>query len=418
MSLDQDSLVLDRTKRTLRDGYVGRAVKWFGLLSPSDWWNDAITLGVASQLAFLYMSVVNDSRTAGMVYALRTLAELGVSDVDMPSAAFTPVRANTDPQLVALKPVQAYRHSAIQHPDVRPQRFPTRAELESIRRQREKQAKRSGSPAGMVGQGKTDTHVSQRFPNDVGVISGRTRPEDYGYTDKDSPMYEMVSDWLADAMERLQDVMDTDVSAAANDGALNVYRHSTRVKMYRRVIHPELSRSGTCGLCVAAASRTYHVSHLNPIHRRCHCTVAPIVGNDDPGFDLYQKDLDRIYKAAGGTGKAGLANLRFAVANDRELGPVIMNRSGRTVDSGIRWETPGVNMGREQIRAMLERSTLMADHIGKVLETGGQMSFTDSYGHKWVAKPPVGRKKDLLRAAQHWQQQFAASLRAELGAAS
>lgn len=417
MSLDQNSLVLDRTKRTLRDGYVSRAVQWWQLLSPSDWWNDAVTLGVASQLAYLYMAAIGDSRTAGLVYALHTLAELGAPDVDVPSEGFVPVRDNTDPQLIALKPVQAYRHAAVRHPEVRPSRFPTRAELESARRNRQKREGGS-SQAGGDGHAGGRREQGRRFPNDVGVISGRVKPEDYEYTDKESPMYEMVSDWLADAVERLQDVIDTDVSAAANDGALNVYRHSTKVRMYRRIIHPELSKTGTCGLCVAAASRTYHLSHLNPIHRRCHCTVAPILDGKDPGFDLYQKDLDRIYQAAGGTGKAGLANLRFAVATDRELGPVIMNRSGRAVDSGVTWRTPDVNMGRGQMRVMLERSEAMASRIGKVLETGEPMSFTDSLGHRWVAKPPHGRIKNLLRASQRWQQQFAASLRAELGAAA
>jgi hypothetical protein len=55
------------------------------------------------------------------------------------------------------------------------------------------------------------------------------------------------------------------------------------IRGYRRVIHPELSKGGTCGLCVAASDRIYHVSELRAVHGRCECTTLPIVGEQDPG---------------------------------------------------------------------------------------------------------------------------------------
>lgn len=38
---------------------------------------------------------------------------------------------------------------------------------------------------------------------------------------------------------------------------------------YRRVIHPELSRGGTCGMCIAASDRLYKIGTLMPIHAHC-----------------------------------------------------------------------------------------------------------------------------------------------------
>jgi hypothetical protein len=52
---------------------------------------------------------------------------------------------------------------------------------------------------------------------------------------------------------------------------------------YRRVIHPELSKSGTCGLCVAAADRIYYVDDLMPIHTNCVPPWARIAAHQVSG---------------------------------------------------------------------------------------------------------------------------------------
>lgn len=102
---------------------------------------------------------------------------------------------------------------------------------------------------------------------------------------------------------------------------------------YRRVIHPELSTSGTCGLCVAASDRIYHKGQLMPIHDRCKCTVLPIVGAKDPGHSLNQADLSRLYAAAGGTGADKLKRVRVKERHHGELGPLL-------TDSRHRWRGP------------------------------------------------------------------------------
>lgn len=83
---------------------------------------------------------------------------------------------------------------------------------------------------------------------------------------------------------------------------------------YRRVIHPEVSKAGnTCGLCIAASQRFYHIPNLDPIHDNCNCTVVPIVGSQDPGLNLNESDMKRLYAAAGKkTTPKALSAVRFA----------------------------------------------------------------------------------------------------------
>jgi len=107
------------------------------------------------------------------------------------------------------------------------------------------------------------------------------------------------------------------------------------VEQFRRVIRPELSKTGSCGLCIAAASRIYNTGDLMPLHPpSCNCIVLPIVGDVDPGFDLNEEDLAKLYDAAGSnkavdlrrTGFTSLDELRsapYAVHEHGELGPLI-----------------------------------------------------------------------------------------------
>lgn len=107
--------------------------------------------------------------------------------------------------------------------------------------------------------------------------------------------------------------------------AVDLDRPGVKVIGMRRVIHPELSRTGTCGLCIAAADRIYSVRDLLPIHDRCNCTIAPITEEHDPGDDVNQADLRQLYKDAGGTtAGAALKRTRYQVDEHGELGPVLV----------------------------------------------------------------------------------------------
>lgn len=103
---------------------------------------------------------------------------------------------------------------------------------------------------------------------------------------------------------------------------------STDVIGWRRVIHPELSRSGTCGLCLVASDRQYARGDLMALHSHCVCSVLPIIGDGsgevrfDPGASLNRADLKEIYAQAGGkTAADDLYRTRFKVDLHSELGP-------------------------------------------------------------------------------------------------
>lgn len=126
------------------------------------------------------------------------------------------------------------------------------------------------------------------------------------------------------ARTRVEVLARTDVQLAQREAARQVLTVVPEVVGYRRVVHPELSVGGTCGLCIAAADRTYSREELLPIHGRCHCTVAPIVGAQDPGQRLNAQDLAELYRAAGGTDAARLKRVRYDVVQHGELGPSLV----------------------------------------------------------------------------------------------
>lgn len=98
---------------------------------------------------------------------------------------------------------------------------------------------------------------------------------------------------------------------------------SGRISGYRRVIRPELSRSGTCGLCAVASDQVYHSNELMPIHEHCHCNVLPIAGSKDPGRGLNEDEFKTLYGAAGSTEGRELAKVKIEVHQHGELGPVL-----------------------------------------------------------------------------------------------
>jgi len=105
---------------------------------------------------------------------------------------------------------------------------------------------------------------------------------------------------------------EDELDAVARAVAARVYEARTAITGYRRVVHPELSASGhSCGLCIAASQRFYHKADLAKIHDNCNCAVVPIVKSIDPGQLLNDKELAVLYRAAGGTDRAALKNVRF-----------------------------------------------------------------------------------------------------------
>lgn len=97
------------------------------------------------------------------------------------------------------------------------------------------------------------------------------------------------------------------------------------VTAYRRVVRPELSAGGTCGLCIAASTRVFSRGDLLPLHSRCKCVVVPVIGavggDGDIGGVINTVDLGALYDEAGGSTSAkALTRTRYKVVRHDELG--------------------------------------------------------------------------------------------------
>lgn len=164
------------------------------------------------------------------------------------------------------------------------------------------------------------------------------------------------------ATERLRQIAEDDVLLADRDESQRVFAGSkAKVIGYRRVIHPELAKDGTCGLCLVASQRFYTVEDLLPLHDRCNCTVMPIVKGDDPGFRLNDDDLKALYAAAGSTSARDLLNTRITIREHGELGPVLVKEgdSFRTAKDAGRPEY--VKPTPQSIRAANRKARSEAD---------------------------------------------------------
>lgn len=130
--------------------------------------------------------------------------------------------------------------------------------------------------------------------------------------------------------EALQIVLNRAREMAAGDLDLahqrqvSRFTRERRVAQYRRVVRPELSKTGTCGLCIAAADQIYHSGELMPIHDRCNCAVIEVAGGD-PGSSINDDAISEAYKRAvnqaGSTRGADLKRVRFKVIEHGEMGP-------------------------------------------------------------------------------------------------
>lgn len=133
---------------------------------------------------------------------------------------------------------------------------------------------------------------------------------------------------LEAAAQRARALMLDDVDLAVRQATVDVLEDVPEVIGYRRVIHPERSEGGACGLCVAASTRVYDVESLMPMHNRCRCVPEPVLDDDDedsPSRLLNAGEEARIYRDAGGTSSGrALKRQRYRVDQHGELGPVLV----------------------------------------------------------------------------------------------
>jgi hypothetical protein len=134
-----------------------------------------------------------------------------------------------------------------------------------------------------------------------------------------------AEDAARSALARLATLTKSDLRAADRDETQRIYTKTPKVIGYRRVLHPELSKTGSCGLCIVASHQTYHVGDLLPLHfPSCECQTLPITAGHDPGSAINDDDLAKIYSAAGGTDADSLRQTRIRFDEHGELGPVLV----------------------------------------------------------------------------------------------
>lgn len=158
------------------------------------------------------------------------------------------------------------------------------------------------------------------YPRNADPFDVYSRPI-FAYRDA---LAEGLSEELAQikAFQRAEMLALTDNILARRDAAVVELRRA-EVSHYRRVIRPELSETGVCGLCIAAATRVYTIEDLMPLHTRCKCEVIPIVGADDPGEQFNLADMKALYAGLDATRKEDLIRYRYGVDGSGELGPVL-----------------------------------------------------------------------------------------------
>lgn len=94
------------------------------------------------------------------------------------------------------------------------------------------------------------------------------------------------------------------------------------ITQFRRVVRPELSKTGACGMCIVASDRIYNSATLMPMHDRCKCIPMPIIGALDPGNSLNGRDIGSFY-TGNSTQADELKKARYQVNEHGEYGPVL-----------------------------------------------------------------------------------------------
>lgn len=342
--------------------YVRQAKAVYGTLTPGDWWNDAVITAVAGRLAMMELAMLQQAWRAGISYADMVLNAMGVTPKGV-GPAFSYPRVNTDPWIVAMRPAMQYRHLQAQRPDVKPKSWP----------------------------------------------------------DRESDIGKVVEGWLNDAYSLLEDEALTDATSASNQSSVERYDESD-VKAYRRIIHPERSQTGSCGLCIAASDRYYYTSELLPLHQRCKCTTAPIIGKNDPGLTLTQQDLDDLYGAAyttvtgreyssgrrreyTQTSRQALSNVRVKTISHGELGPLLTRGDTKTDGTAPAWEPPTAVMTQGQIKRMYDHATEFAKQYEAL-----QKSDQDWLDFRYDGRSYTFRKSAHTNEARRWNLELAQRL--------
>lgn len=175
--------------------------------------------------------------------------------------------------------------------------------------------------------------------------------------------YRWATTMLGDSPDKAQQKAAVRIAAVAETDVTLAVRAQYQKTMgaqgatgWRRILHPELSENGPCGLCVVAADRIYKSEDLLPIHNRCVCEVLPVYGRVDPGITLNGDDLAALYAAAGGNTREQLRRISVVLTEHGELGPILVdaNRHYRSPEEVARNYASSRRVREQAILASLE----------------------------------------------------------------
>lgn len=333
-------LKLVKAQAAARDRMQGTAaagaVRAFKKLDRDDWWNPAKTKGATREALKVVqpaqrLAARNTSafvaRAAGSMTG-RTVRPEGAVDVTklrkaMPAQVREALaNGSAETSFVILGDTEDGPGPDIDRPVTMVVPDPNESVIDRLRRRRAEQ-----TAAEPLDPGDPYGRAADTFRREV-AVEGRT--EDQA---------------RRKALLRIQVAAETDVTLAVRQQHLAGLVNLADVRGYRRILHPELTKEGPCGLCVVAAGRLYRIAELLPMHARCACEVLPVIGEMDPGVSLNRDDLAALYQAAGGTDAAALRRLRVALTEHGELGPVL-------VDADQHWRSPA-----QVARAELQHDT-------------------------------------------------------------
>lgn len=143
------------------------------------------------------------------------------------------------------------------------------------------------------------------------------------------------------AMKYAASLTETNNTLATRDAsaeALEALGPQAGITGYRRILRPELSKTGSCGLCIVASDQVYKRKQLMPLHGGCNCAVLPIIGAKngpgDPGSSFNNLDLGTLYAAAGGRSAEELKKVRIQVNEHGEYGPSLGYHGQKFTDWG------------------------------------------------------------------------------------
>lgn len=176
-------------------------------------------------------------------------------------------------------------------------------------------------------------------------------------------------------------------------------RKTQKVIGYRRIIHPEESKSGTCGLCMVAADRKYSREDLKAIHNGCQCTVSAITEAEDPGLNLNEADLEKIYNAAGSTGRGDLQRVRVGVEENGELGPVLKADGKTEIVENMRAKRAAAVAAARDAQTIEAKASKNAERIAEVEKRIAAARKSVAHGDKLLANLEDPQKAQLIRHA-------------------